>query len=117
MRAALADAPRREIFTFHEAFVYFAAAFDLRVAGVIEREPGSEPGTRDLAEIVDRVRASGVTALFVEPQYPARVAGIIATETGASIYTLDPMVTGPLTLTAYEDAMARNLAALLSALR
>lgn len=117
MFAALADLPNRDIVTFHEAFAYFAQAFDLHVAAVIEREPGSEPGTRELAALVDTVRATGIKALFVEPQYPAGVAKIVARETGAQIYTLDPVVTGPLELTAYEDAMARNLAALLEAMR
>lgn len=117
MFAALADLPNRDIVTFHEAFAYFAQAFELNVAAVIEREPGSEPGTRELAELVDTVRASGVQALFVEPQYPAGVAQIVARETDARIYTLDPVVTGPLEITAYEDAMERNLAALLEAMR
>lgn len=117
MREQLDGLGTRELFTFHEAFAYFAAAFDFHIAGVIEREPGTEPGTRDLIEIVDRVRAGRIPALFVEPQYPGRVAGIIARETGAKVCTLDPVVTGPLELTAYEDAMERNLQALLDALR
>ncbi len=116
MADELAGASKRDIFTFHEAFAYFAAALDLRVVGVIEREPGTEPGTRELAEIVDAVRAAGVPPLFVEPQYAARSAEIIAKETGARIFTLDPVVTGPMALDAYEQAMERNLAALRDAL-
>jgi len=116
MREDLAVVHNRDLFTFHEAFAYFADAFDLRVTGVVEREPGAEPGTRELAEIVDLVRAEGVTALFSEPQYSDRTIELIARETGARVYTLDPVVNGPLTLTAYEDAMERNLQVLLEAL-
>jgi len=106
----------RNLFTFHESFAYFAAAFDLRVVGVIEREAGTEPSTRDLADTVDQVRAEGLSALFVEPQYPGLAADIIAREAGIRVYTLDPVATGPMTLTAYEEAMERNLQTLLEAL-
>jgi zinc transport system substrate-binding protein len=117
MRAALEGAPLRDILTFHEAFGYFAAAFDLNVTGVVEREPGSEPGTRDLTDLVDLIRGNGATALFAEPQYPPGAADIIAAETGRRVYTLDPAVTGRLEPTAYEDAMERNVATLLEALQ
>ncbi len=117
MHAELSSLRERELYTFHEAFAYFAQAFDFHVAGVIEREPGTGPGTRDLIDIVDQVRAKEIPALFVEPQYPGRVAEIIARESGATVYTLDPVVTGPLTLTAYEEAMERNLQTLLEALQ
>lgn len=35
-----------EIITFHEAFAYFADAYNLHVAGVIANEPGEEPSTQ-----------------------------------------------------------------------
>ncbi len=117
MVVALDGITQRDIVTFHEAFPYFAAAFSLRIAAVIEREPGTEPSTRELAEIVDTVKASGVRALFAEPQYADRAAEVIARETGAHVYTLDPVVTGPMSKTAYQDAMERNLGTLLTALK
>ena len=116
MQAALAQVPNRRIITFHEAFPYFAEAFDLQIVGVIQREPGSEPGTRELAEVVDLVRAQDGVVLFVEPQYSARAADIIARETGVRVFVLDPVVTGPLQAGAYVDAMEQNLAVLLEAL-
>ncbi|MDR3050576.1 MAG: zinc ABC transporter substrate-binding protein [Oscillospiraceae bacterium] len=117
MRAKLADVTHRDIVTFHEAFPYFARALDLRVVAVIEREPGSEPTPLELVETVRAVREAGATALFAEPQYASDAAAIIARETGARVYTLDPVVTGPLEPDAYERAMERNLAALQEALR
>ena len=105
-----------DIITFHEAFAYFARAFGLNVAGVIEREPGEEPGTREIAETCDLVRSLGVPALFVEPQYPQRAAETIARETGAAIYTLDPAVTGDGEMDSYERAMRENARVLTEAL-
>ncbi len=107
----------REIITFHEAFPYFADEFNLKIAGVIEREPGSAPSAAEMAELIKLVRRRGVKTLFVEPQYPAKVATAIARETGAVIYTLDPVVSGPQSANAYIEIMERNMAELERALR
>mgnify|MGYP002564998830 CR=1 FL=1 len=78
LKAQLASFAGADIITFHEAFPYFAEAFDLNIAAVIEREPGSEPTTQEIARTVDIVREVGIKALFVEPQYPDRAAETIA---------------------------------------
>ena len=116
MLAGLSGATTRTIITMHEAFPYFAREFDLRIAAVIEREPGSEPNPRALADIIQVVRKTGVTALCAEPQYSARTAATIARECGATVYVLDPAVTGPPTTDAYLTIMRRNLATLQQAL-
>lgn len=117
MKNGLKDVPNRDIVTFHEAFPYFAKEFGLNIVGVVEREPGSEPNARELAETIGMVRARGVKALFAEPQYSGKSADAIARETGARVYTLDPVVTGPMSAGAYVQAMERNLAELQKALK
>jgi zinc transport system substrate-binding protein len=107
----------RQIITFHEAFPYFASEFGFKIAAVIEREPGSAPGAQELARTIDLINASGIKALFIEPQYPPAVAQTIARETGAGIYVLDPAVTGPDSPGAYEAAMRKNLSVLVEALK
>ena len=114
--AQLAPFAGSEIITFHEAFSYFAQAYDLHIAGLIEHDSGEEPGTRELAETCDLVREKGITALFVEPQYPQKAADTIARETGASVYTLDPMVSGDSTADNYERAMRANAEVFMEAL-
>ena len=47
-------------------------------------------------------------ALFAEPQYSSTAAKTIANETGAKVYTLDPVVTGENDLDAYIKAMKQN---------
>ena len=116
MHDALDGLPRRDIVTFHEAFAYFANEFSLRVAAVIQREPGQDPSPTELAQTIDIVRRVGVTALFAEPQYSPSVAEVIARETGATVYMLDPAVTGTLTADAYERAMRGNMETLEEAL-
>lgn len=78
------------------------------MAGVIANEPGEEPSTRDIADTCDLVTELGIRTLFVEPQYPQKAAETIARETGASIYTLDPCVSGDGTKESYEIHHARK---------
>lgn len=105
-----------EIITFHEAFTYFARAYDLHVAGVISQDSGEEPSTREIAETCDLVLELGVKALFIEPQYPTKSADTIARETGAKVFTLDPVVSGNGGMDSYESIMRENARVLTEAL-
>ncbi|MCX6991664.1 MAG: metal ABC transporter substrate-binding protein [Kiritimatiellaeota bacterium] len=116
MHAGLQNAMTRDIITFHEAFPYFAREFGLTVVAVIEREPGSEPNARELAQAITLVKKTGVKAIFAEPQYSAKAADAIARETGATVYCLDPVVTGPMAPDAYLTIMKANLQTLEQAL-
>ena len=120
MHAALDGFKSRDIITFHEAFPYFAEEFGLNIAGVIEREPGSEPNAKELAEIIETVKKLKVHALFAEPQYPAKIAEVIERETGVPVRILDPAVSGPRNPAAARDsylaAMRKNLDVLRKAL-
>lgn len=117
MHTQLEGIQNRNIITFHEAFPYFAEEFNLNIAGVIEREPGSEPSAKELEETVAVIRKLHIKAIFAEPQYPAKAAQTIADETGAEVFYLDPVVSGPMEATAYTDIMERNLATLQGALK
>lgn len=115
IKSALEPYSGRKIITFHEAFPYFAKEYNFGIAAVIEREPGSEPSAREVAETIELVRRVKIRALFAEPQYPSASASIIARETGAKVFTLDPAVTGLYEKDAYLDAMKKNLTELVSA--
>ena len=118
MHIEISQLQNRDIITFHEAFPYFAKEFNLNIVGVIEREPGSEPSARELNDSIKKVKTLKVKALFAEPQYSSKAAETIAKETGAKIYTLDPMVTGPVDdANAYIDVMENNLKTLKEALK
>lgn len=116
MRTELAPVAGEKIITFHEAFPYFANAFGIEIAGVIEHDQGEEPGTREIARTCDLVKELGVKALFVEPQYPQKAAETIARETGAGLYRLDPVVSGDSSKESYELIMRENARVLLEAL-
>jgi zinc transport system substrate-binding protein len=117
MHAALKPYQGEQIVTFHEAFPYFAQEFGLQIAAVVEREPGSQPNARELAQTIELVKQSKIKALFAEPQYPTLSAQAIARETGAKVYILDPAVSGPEQPAAYLKIMEKNLATLEKALK
>lgn len=116
LRTQLAPLAGSEIVTFHEAFSYMAKAYDLHIAGVIAGDSGEEPSTRQIAKTCDLVKAHGIKALFVEPQYPTKTAETIARETGAQVYSLDPVVSGDGSMESYERAMRENAHVLTEAL-
>ena len=105
----------RKIITFHEAFPYFAKEFNLEIAAVVEREPGSEPSAKELADTVNLVRRMKIKTLFAEPQYPSSSADLIGRETGAKVFILDPAVTGDDEIGAYIKIMKKNLSVLADA--
>lgn len=120
MHAELDGLPHKDIVTFHEAFPYFAEEFKLNIISVVEREPGSEPSPKELEDTVAQVRKLPVKVLFTEPQYSPGAAETIARETGAKIYSLDPVVTGEANesaMDAYINAMRKNADVLKEALQ
>lgn len=117
MHNQIDNLPHKDIVTFHEAFPYFAKEFNLNIVGVIEREPGTAPTPSELDEIIAQVNDLQAKALFAEPQYSSTAAKTIANETGAKVYTLDPVVTGENDLDAYIKAMKQNALTLQEALK
>lgn len=120
MHLSLTMLPNKDIVTFHEAFPYFAAEFNLNIVAVIEREPGIEPTPQELAETIEKINSLPVKVIFTEPQYSPKAAETIARETGAQIFELDPIVTGeakPENLMDYVDRMLNNLITLTKALQ
>ena len=82
--AAIPDS-NRKIVTFHDAFGYYARAYDITIVGVAIASPGQDPSAREIAALIDAIRASGVTTVFSEVQFPSKVLTSIAAEAGATV--------------------------------
>lgn len=108
-----ADASRtfrkRDIVTFHNVFDHLARDYGLRIVGKVENAPGQEPSAGEIRKLVRKIRETGVPALFAEPQYPQRIADVIAREAGIPVRVLDPVATGSTAPGTYEETMRRNL--------
>ncbi|MDD5761588.1 MAG: metal ABC transporter substrate-binding protein [bacterium] len=108
---------RRNVVTFHNVFGYLARDIGLTVVGEIETAPGQEPSAGEIRNLSRTIRERKVPVVFSEPQYSPKLAETLAREAGVPVRVLDPVATGSTALTAYEDAMRRNLSTLREALR
>ena len=54
-------------------------------------QPEAEPGPRDVARLVDDVRATGATTVFAETLASPALADTVAREAGVATAVLDPL--------------------------
>jgi len=87
----LATCTTRTIVTSHAAFQYLAARYDLTQVPIAGIDPSNEPSPSQLADITTLVRDQGITTIFTEELVSPAIADTIATETGATTATLDPI--------------------------
>lgn len=80
----------------------------LTIVGEIEVTPGQEPSAGEVHKLIETIKVKQAAAVFGEPQYPARLAEMVANEAGVPVRSLDPVATGSTSLTTYEDAVRNN---------
>ena len=97
-----------EVVTFHRAYDYMARDIGLVIVDCIESDDGNEPSPKKLAHLCDEMREQNIKALFTEPDYSGSAADIVASEIGAEVYVLNPVLNGEAKLTAYEEIMLEN---------
>jgi len=87
IRQAIAALPkeRRRVVSTHDAFGYFAARYGVDFIAPQGVSTEAEVSARDVARIIDAVRAHKVAAVFVENIADPRLAKRIASETGARV--------------------------------
>ncbi len=112
-KKALAGKGELKLVTIHNAFDYLARDVGMKVVAVLRLDPRAEPGAKTLAEISKKIGEGDVDAICTEPQFPARLAGVLANETGLGVYELDPVAMGKPDPGFYEKVMRKNLRTLL----
>jgi zinc/manganese transport system substrate-binding protein len=86
-KVATIPAERRQLVTSHDAFPYFATAFGFGIVGFAQPEPDKMPSAGELADLVDKVKAAKVPAIFSEAGTSPQLAETIAKETSAKVVT------------------------------
>ena len=115
---AAIDASARKIVTFHDAFGYFARAYEIEIVGVAVEAPGQEPSAKEIAALIDAIKAAGVTSVFSEAQFPSKVLDQVAAETGATVLeNLYSDALGEAPANSYLDAMRANASAILASFK
>lgn len=93
--------------TFHDGFRYFADFIDMPLLAAMEVEAGSEPAAKDLMDMIDLVKNSGLPAVFTEVNGSRSAADIIHRETGCNVFDLDMAMSND-----YFIAMEHNIEAI-----
>lgn len=115
--ATIPEADRRFVL-FHDALPYFAQAYGLTIVGVAVEAPGQDPSAGEIAALIDRIRSTGVKAIFSEAQFPTALVDQIARETGANVVAnLYDDTLGDDPVTSYEALIKWDVDQLVAALR
>jgi len=78
---------RRLIVTNHESFGYFADRYGFTIVGTILKSvsSGASPSALQMAELVDQMRSSGASAIFMETGSNPELAEQLSNETGIKV--------------------------------
>jgi ABC-type Zn uptake system ZnuABC Zn-binding protein ZnuA len=112
--ATLSGLPAKQklLVTFHDAYGYFADRYGLTILGFVVENADEEPSAATIADLITDMREAGAAAIYVEPQFSARVVQQVAAETGAEVRTIpsDALTTGYPTYIALMEAIAEGIA-------
>ena len=79
---------RRKLVTFHDAFPYFARRYGLELVGVVIKSPGREPSAKEMENLLDEIRGTGIPTVYVEPQFNPRILELLASDAGVQVMKL-----------------------------
>ena len=82
VRAATATVParQRKLLTYHDAYAYFAKEYGWTVIGAIQVSDFEDPTPKEMAGLIEQVRAEEVPAIFGSEIFPSPVLAQIGRE-------------------------------------
>ena len=101
--AALGSLPNPKLVTDHDAFGYYVDRYGLTFVGSIipTFESSAELSAADVSDLVARIKAEGVKAVFAESTLPPKTAEAIGREAGVKVVAGEDAL--------YGDSLARPL--------
>lgn len=92
VRSTVEEIPRdrRTLVTTHDAYGYFARAYDLDIAGFVTPNPSVEPSLSERKRLTETIRNLRVPAVFLEPNLVSRSSTLVevAKEQGVEVCTI-----------------------------
>lgn len=84
MRASFATIPRarRKLLTYHDAYAYFGRDYGWDIIGAIQISDFEDPTAKEVAGLIDQIRAQKVPAIFGSEVFPSPVLEQIGKEVG-----------------------------------
>ena len=111
---------RRRLLTYHDSWAYFAGRYGMTVIGAIQPTDLGDPSPRQVAALIDQIRASGVPAIFGSEVFPSPVLDVIGRETGVTYVNAlrDDALPGPASSPShtYVGMMVENMRTMFAAL-
>lgn len=85
IEAAVATVPEenRKLLTYHDSWAYFAKRYGMEVIGAVQPSNFSQPSVREVAGLIDQVKALGLPAVFGSEVFSSDVLEAIANEANA----------------------------------
>jgi ABC-type Zn uptake system ZnuABC Zn-binding protein ZnuA len=74
----------RKLLTYHDSWAYFSRRYGMTVIGAIQPSDFGEPSPREVAALIDQIRANNLPAIFGSEVYPSKVMQVIGRETGTN---------------------------------
>jgi ABC-type Zn uptake system ZnuABC Zn-binding protein ZnuA len=84
MRSSFDTIPRarRKLLTYHDAYAYFGRDYGWDIIGAIQVSDFEDPTAKEVARLIDQVRATKVPAIFGSEVFPSPVLEQIGNESG-----------------------------------
>ncbi|MCI5167115.1 MAG: hypothetical protein D3903_13725 [Candidatus Electrothrix sp. GM3_4] len=116
MRLDMLNLNNMRIATVHDGYSYLFQELGIEVSAVVQPRHGVKPSARQLEDTIKRIKRAKVNVLFGELDYEKKYVDIIYKETGCRLYALSHVSNGEYTKDFFEQAMQRNLNAIVAAL-
>lgn len=86
MRTAFATIPgdQKKLLTYHDAYAYFAKEYGWEVIGAIQVSDFEDPTPKEVADLIEQVKAEKVKAIFGSEVFPSPVLEQIGKEAGVT---------------------------------
>jgi ABC-type Zn uptake system ZnuABC Zn-binding protein ZnuA len=74
---------KKELLTYHDAYAYFARTYGWQVIGAVQPDNFEDPTPKEVAALIDQVKAEHVPVIFGSEVFPSKVLAEIGRATGA----------------------------------
>jgi zinc transport system substrate-binding protein len=105
------------VLSFNEAFGYLLEENNCYVTASVEIDENTVPSAKELAEITDKARKTGVKAIFTADDAGVPFAQTLSRELDVPVYVLDPLTYGSSSNEGYLQAMEKNISIIKEAIK
>jgi zinc transport system substrate-binding protein len=113
---SLGSAKIKRVVTVHDGYSYLLQEFGIALAGVVQPAHGLVPSAKELGEMIELMKKEKVSTVFTEEDFPEKLLATLREATGAKVYLISHVATGPYTADKFEKEMSANAEMLVQAL-